>query len=142
MPEGYHIWIDTYGCRCKYTSVNLLASVTADHGFGYALRYRRDGHDRMETYGRRDHRSISDEESWIPMNLTVRRDYAALRGVGEMTAAERMHRDNAIEDTPRYKRGKGAAIRVCDLLHRGQHLLRQLSVFMGIVPFDIQSSSL
>ena len=75
------------------------------------------------------------------MNLTVRRDHAALRGVGEMTAAKRMHRDNAIEDITRYKGSKGAAIHVCDLLHRGQHLLRQLPVFTGIVPFDIQLSS-
>src|SRR3982751_2709890 len=87
----------------KIRQTNRITSVTADHGFGYALRYRRDGHDRMETYGRGDYRSVSDEESWIPMNLTVRRDHAALRGVGEMTAAEGMHRDNAIEDIPRYK---------------------------------------
>src|SRR5215203_1059988 len=38
MPEGYHIWIDTYGCRCEYAAswliVQLLASSTVPSGVG------------------------------------------------------------------------------------------------------------
>src|SRR3712207_9126916 len=47
----------------------LFPYTTLFRSFGYALRYCRDGHDRMETYGRGDYRSVRDEKSRIPMNL-------------------------------------------------------------------------